>query len=178
MKLTDHEMEKIHAFFANGILADCFIQLYNYQLITVEDLILEVRGDQLIGFKREGERLRVYVSRAKDQKFYIKIKSATPHLFLPAELVNYQRDIDLNNKLLAKDPTLFKLSSHANAVPQKGGEPSVQAPTVDVKLMKSGRKHVTVKNLPIDDASTLLEQLSVLRSEGAKTVTVTVNRNK
>jgi len=175
MELSMNELEKIKDFFQNDVLANCFISLFNYQRLTENDIFLEIRGNDLIGFKKANEKLRLYIVKSENNKFFIKIRSATRHLFIPEEMINYQSDIDITNKLYNNEPEKTTLNStqkkDSKLKPKKNSKS--KNIIIESKIMRSGKKRVTIKNLDLSQSQIIIDELKKL-SKGRKTKKYTI----
>lgn len=84
MELTKEDISVIRDFCKNEKLANGFIELYNYEKYFFNDLEFDHR-EELIGFRRSSEKLRMYLVRSQKTEglIYIKFKTMdTPAIYV------------------------------------------------------------------------------------------------
>ena len=179
--ITKEEKKLVNEFFnGNEILAECFFQLYEYQSLTVNDIQLEFR-EGLIGFKREGERLRLYVIKDKNGVFRIKIKAATSHIFMPAEMINYQSDLDKNNLFFDKNESLIKTKQKVGNIknePKKADNSDKKETVIKRSTKNNGVQEIKIQNLSVDDIQPILDSLKEFKRDGIKNVKVKITETE
>ncbi len=178
MRITDEEKKRISDFFDNNqILSECFIQLYEYQCTSVENIEIFFR-ENLIGFAKQNEKLRVYVAKSnKDGNFYIKIRVATSHRFLPAEMINYQSDIDKNNRYYTVNKSKITLKSKENVkkIVKDKNVKKTGCSTVKFVSKKDGGKRVIIQKISVNDVSTIIGVIEAFKQEGINEISVRIN---
>ncbi len=96
MKLSTENIQEIRDFFKSKPLSDTFIELFNYQETLCSDVRFDNRSS-IIGFGRENEHLRCYVSKSSSG-FLLKIKTCNEALkFKKADLEEYKKLILSNS---------------------------------------------------------------------------------
>lgn len=176
MGVSKHDKENVLNFFdKNQILTECFLELYEYQKISVPDAELEFR-DGLLGFKRKGEKLRLYVTKDKNGAYRIKIKVSTSHLFLPAEMINYQSDIDKNNILFNREKQTIKVVENK----RDDSVIKVNKPKKDkeVKIKRAvnsrGMQYFNIYKLPIDNIQPILDCVNEFKRDKIKNIKIKI----
>ncbi len=109
MSLTKKQINEIYEFFANDGLAECFINLFDYQCSLCDGIIFDNR-DKIIGFRCDGEHLRAYIGISKDDTFFLKLKTVLePVPFISSNFKEYKRLLIKNNKQFEQDIELYRL---------------------------------------------------------------------
>lgn len=168
MYLNKNDIIKIKDFIEDKEVSDGFIELYKFEEGIVTDITYEIRGN-LIGVKCEGERLRFYLAKAKDGRWYFNVKEQVNHeLFNVGNLDNYKIEIEKANKFFLDNSKRVKLKE-----PDSGEfniERSVNA--------KTGTHSVIIKNLAIDNTELVIEELKALKQKGVSTIDINIYSKK
>lgn len=165
MYLNKNNIIEIKDFIEDKDISDGFIELYKYQESKVTDTEYEIR-DNLIGVKCAGERLRFYVNKAKDGKWYFKAMNEIRHEFNLSQISLYKKEIDKANLFFSKNQTKVKIKERQ----ADNGEFSIDR-TVNIK---TGTTTVSIKNLNLVETDKVVEELKVLADKGIKAVDIRI----
>lgn len=164
MYLNKNDIIKIKDFIEDKEVSDGFIELYKFEENLVPDITYELRGN-LIGVKCEGERLRFYLAKARDGKWYFNAKEQVNHeLFNVSNIDGYKAIIEKTNKFFVENSKRVKLKE-----PDSGEfyiERSINP--------RTGTHSVIVKNLNIDDIDMVVEEIKTLKQKGVSTIDVNI----
>lgn len=180
MKLTKEETTIIEQFFNNPELSKAFIWLYNHQDNCIADTILESSDiSKIIGFKRPGERYRVYCIK-QDGVFYIKFLGSSAIRFSNPTYKLLISMLDATNSAVSKNPDLVNTRKKAEAYQNASSStPKATKAQKDdeavIKTTNSEKKSVTITKLSVKDINTLANQLKEFEEAGAQYVTVKIS---
>lgn len=183
MKLSKDDIAIIEGFFDNHELSRAFIWLYNRQESDIADTILESSDiSKIIGFKRPGERYRVYCIK-QDGVFYIKFLGSSAIRFNHPTYKLLTSMLDATNLAVSKNPDLVNTRKKAEAHPVKPATqsaPAVKAKAQDgddavIRTTDSEKKSVTITKLSVTDIETIANQLKEFEKAGAKYVSVRIS---
>ena len=165
MYISKKDIIAIKDFIEDKDISDGFIELYKYEEMNFSDIEYEIR-DNLIGVKLSGERLRFYVNKGKDGKWYFKAADQFRHEFKLSELSVYKKEIDKANTYFSKNQQRIKLKEKE----VDDGEFIVER-SVNIK---TGTSTVSIKNLNINETEKVLKELKTLADKGIKTVDIRI----
>ena len=102
MSLTADEKKMIRSFFDNNEYARFFVRLYNSYSYHVSGIRF-IDKDSIIGFGRDGEHLRAYITK-QDGLFYLKLKTFHDRIeFVPENEIQIKEKIFLNDAAFEKN---------------------------------------------------------------------------
>ena len=110
MYLTKKDIIIIKDFFEDREISDAFIELFKFVESSVCDIEYEIR-DNLIGVKREGEKLRFYVSKSQNGDWYFSVKNKKREKFNIDNILHYKNQIEYANEYFANNPNLVRLKN-------------------------------------------------------------------
>lgn len=165
MYINKKDVIAIKDFIEDKDISDGFIELYKYEETKFSDIEYEIR-DNLIGVKLAGERLRFYVNKGKDDKWYFKAADQFRHEFKISELSIYKKEIDKANTYFSKNQQRVKLKEREIDDGEFSVERSINA--------KTGTSTVSIKNLNINETDKVLDELKTLADKGVKTIDIRI----
>lgn len=143
-----------------------FMELYIYCKQSVPEIVCDIR-DNLIGVKIDGERLRFYLNKLLNGKWYIKIKEeAKREIFNVKKLDYYKKAIDKTNKTFEKNPTKFKLKTSSTKTDFHS----------EHIITSSGKIKICLHNLKIKEIDNLLNEIDFLKRKKIKIVNITITQ--
>lgn len=111
MSLTADEKKMIRSFFDNNEHARFFVRLYNSYSYHVSGIRF-IDKDSIIGFGRDGEHLRAYITK-QDGLFYLKLKTFHDRIeFVPENEIQIKEKIFLNDAAFEENLELYLLSTN------------------------------------------------------------------
>lgn len=106
MRLTNEQIQRIEKFFGKNInLKERFVELYNYQLSFVPELIFDMGDGNIVGFKRPGERFFAYIYK-QGLNYYFKTPNNSGVSFSAASISTLKYELTKNHTALESAQTV------------------------------------------------------------------------
>lgn len=156
MALSTENRNVIRAFFDDKSLYDTFIDLFNYQCTICDGIEFVDRGS-IIGFGKQGEHLRCYVTKSASG-FLLKIKTIDEaQIFSKADFDEFKLQIQYNTLMFSLEKDKYKITTPPKTQTKKKSKTSRQSKEKKDPVLAKLKNRNRARKYTLDDFNELAD---------------------